>query len=57
MSDDPTIGRAGQRRRGVERRQEILDHAIEVFQQRGADGTSLRRIAESLGVSHAALLH
>lgn len=57
MSDESTIGRPGQRRRGVERRQEILDRAIEVFRQRGADGTSLRRIAESIGVSHAALLH
>jgi AcrR family transcriptional regulator len=57
MADDATIGRPGQRRRGVERRQEILDRAIEVFRQRGADGTSLRRIAESIGVSHAALLH
>lgn len=57
MADDATIGRPGQRRRGVERRQEILDRAIEVFRQRGADSTSLRRIAESIGVSHAALLH
>ena len=57
MSEDATIGRPGQRRRGVERRQEILDRAIEVFRRRGADGTSLRRIAESIGVSHAALLH
>lgn len=57
MSDESTIGRPGQRRRGVERRQEILDRAIEVFRERGADGTSLRRIAESIGVSHAALLH
>lgn len=57
MSEDTTIGRPGQRRRGVERRREILDRAIEVFRQRGADGTSLRRIAESIGVSHAALLH
>lgn len=38
-------------------RQEILDRAIEVFRERGADGTSLRRIAESLGISHGALLH
>lgn len=57
MSEDTTIGRPGQRRRGVERRREILDRAIEVFRQRGADGTSLRRIAESIGISHAALLH
>ena len=43
--------------KGVARRQEILDRAIEVFADKGADGTSLRAIAEKIGVSHAALLH
>jgi len=57
-SGDPTLlGRRGSYAKGVARRQEILDRAIEVFQARGADGTSLRRIAEAIGVSHAALLH
>ena len=57
-SGDPAvIGRRGSYAKGVARRQEILDRAIEVFQERGADGTSLRRIAEAIGVSHAALLH
>lgn len=51
------LGRPGLQPKGVARRQEILDRAIDVFRERGADGTSLRRIAESLGVSHAALLH
>ncbi|APX32117.1 transcriptional regulator [Brachybacterium sp. P6-10-X1] len=53
----PTIGRAGSYSKGVARRQEILDRAIDVFRERGADGTSLRRIATAIGVSHAALLH
>ena len=44
-------------RKGVARRQEILDRAIEVFADKGADGTSLRAIGEKIGVSHAALLH
>ncbi|GAA3932132.1 TetR/AcrR family transcriptional regulator [Microbacterium soli] len=52
-----TIGHAGSLPKGVARRLEILDRAIEVFRERGADGTSLRRIAEAIGVSHAALLH
>jgi AcrR family transcriptional regulator len=56
-TEDPVIGRPGSYAKGVARRQEILDRAIEVFQERGADGTSLRRIAEAIGVSHAALLH
>ena len=43
--------------KGVARRQEILDRAIEVFVDKGAEGTSLRAIAEKIGVSHAALLH
>lgn len=43
--------------KGVRRRQEILDRAIEVFAARGAEGTSLRAIGEAIGVSHAALKH
>jgi AcrR family transcriptional regulator len=43
--------------KGVKRRQEILDRAIEVFARRGAEGTSLRTIGEAIGVSHAALRH
>jgi AcrR family transcriptional regulator len=43
--------------KGLARRQEILDSAIEVFAQRGADRTSLRAIAERVGVTHAALIH
>lgn len=54
---DAVVGRAGSYSKGVARRQEILDRAIEVFRERGADGTSLRRIATAIGVSHAALLH
>lgn len=54
---EQALGREGLRPKGIARRQEILDRAIEVFRERGADGTSLRRIAERLGVSHAALLH
>lgn len=55
--EGPEIGRRGAYAKGVARREEILDRAIEVFQQRGSHGTSLRRIAEAIGVSHAALLH
>jgi AcrR family transcriptional regulator len=43
--------------KGVARRQEILDSTIEVFATKGAERTSLRAIAEAIGVSHAALLH
>jgi TetR/AcrR family transcriptional regulator, transcriptional repressor of aconitase len=62
MTDDdaanaPVIGRPGSYAKGVARRQEILDRAIEVFAERGRYGTSLRSIAQAIGVSHAALLH
>ncbi|WP_312675355.1 helix-turn-helix domain-containing protein [Microbacterium sp.] len=43
--------------KGIARRQEILDRAIEVFAARGADRTSLRAIAREVGVTHAALSH
>lgn len=43
--------------KGIARRQEILDRAIEVFAARGADRTSLRAIAREVGVTHAALTH
>ncbi|NYF16863.1 AcrR family transcriptional regulator [Microbacterium sp. AK009] len=43
--------------KGIARRQEILDRAIEVFARRGSDRTSLRAIASEVGVTHAALRH
>lgn len=43
--------------KGLARRQQILDRAIDVFARRGSAGTSLRAIAQELGVSHAALTH
>ncbi|KNC19202.1 transcriptional regulator [Arthrobacter sp. RIT-PI-e] len=55
--DDPVIGRRGSYAKGVARRREILDRAIEVFAEQGAAGTSLRQIAQRIGVSNAALLH
>lgn len=41
--------------KGIQRRQQILDRTIEVFAERGFEGTSLRAIGEAIGVSHAAL--
>jgi len=58
MADEehqPTL--RGSYAKGVARRQEILDRAIEVFARRGSDRTSLRAIAEEVGVTHAALKH
>jgi AcrR family transcriptional regulator len=41
----------------VQRRQEILARTMEVFADKGFEGTSLRAIGEAIGVSHAALKH
>lgn len=58
MTDRPsTIGHEGSYAKGIARRREILDRAIEVFAEHGYHGTSLRQIAGALGVSHGALLH
>ncbi|MDZ8200517.1 TetR/AcrR family transcriptional regulator [Microbacterium sp. SSW1-59] len=57
---DPAEDRAGGRgsyAKGIARRQEILDRAIEVFAARGSKRTSLRAIAGEVGVTHAALTH
>ncbi len=48
---------AGRYPKGIARRQEILDKTIEVFAKRGSRKTSLRAIAEEVGVTHAALSH
>ncbi len=59
MTDSPVdASRArGRYPKGVARRQEILDRAIEVFARRGSKKTSLRAIAQEVGVTHAALTH
>lgn len=53
--DQPRV--RGAYAKGIARRQEILDRAIEVFAERGSDRTSLRAIAREVGVTHAALTH
>ena len=57
MPDDDAPRSRGSYAKGVARRQEILDRAIEVFAQRGSSRTSLRAIAQEVGVTHAALTH
>lgn len=47
----------GRYEKGIRRRQEILDRALEVFNERGFEATSLRAIGEAIGVSHSALTH
>ena len=47
--------RRGPYANGVERRQELIDQALTLFSAQGFQRLSLRKIAESLGMSHAAL--
>lgn len=53
----PQKSRPGTYAKGVARRQEIIDRALVVFHELGSDRTSLRSIADALGVTHAALKH
>ncbi|MFE6997400.1 TetR/AcrR family transcriptional regulator [Microbacterium sp. NPDC057659] len=55
--DEPAPRAKGRYAKGIARRQEILDKAIEVFARRGSQKTSLRAIAQEVGVTHAALTH
>ncbi|GAA4609937.1 AcrR family transcriptional regulator [Actinoplanes octamycinicus] len=50
------MGAAGQRR-GADTKSEIRKVAIELFTERGYEGTSLREIAERLGITKAALYY
>ncbi|MGH1523231.1 TetR/AcrR family transcriptional regulator [Leifsonia sp. L25] len=43
--------------KGIAKREEILDRALEVFAAKGYRKASLREIAESVGLSQAGLLH
>ncbi len=57
MTEESPPRQRGVYAKGIARRQEILDRAIEVFAARGSDRTSLRAIAKEVGVTHAALTH
>lgn len=43
--------------KGLAKREEILDAALELFAQRGYDRTSVREVARQAGLSQAGLLH
>ncbi len=57
--DNPSdqAGHAGHSATHVDTRQRILDAALDLFIEQGFDGTSLRQIAEQLGVTKAALYY
>ncbi|MFJ7288482.1 TetR/AcrR family transcriptional regulator [Curtobacterium sp. AB451] len=54
--DDAATPRRGYRK-GAERRTQILDETIRMVADQGVDASSLRSVAEALGITHAALRH
>jgi AcrR family transcriptional regulator len=50
-------GTRGPYRKGLERRAQIMRAALEVFAQHGERGSSLKEIAERVGLSQAGVLH
>lgn len=60
-TNDATLATSGKRRgsyaNGQQRRQQFIDEGLELFAAQGFQRLSLRKIAEALGVSHAALTY
>ncbi len=54
--DAGTVPRRGYRK-GAERRVQILDEMIRMVAEQGVDASSLRSVADALGITHAALRH
>jgi AcrR family transcriptional regulator len=55
--DAVTPPRRGGYRKGTERRAQILDEMIRMVAEQGVDASSLRSVADALGITHAALRH
>lgn len=55
--DDAAPPRRGGYRKGTERRAQILDEMIRMVAEQGVDASSLRSVADALGITHAALRH
>ena len=56
MADSRT-GRRGSYAKGVAKREEILERALEVIAREGYRGASVKVLAEAVGLSQAGLLH
>jgi AcrR family transcriptional regulator len=58
-ADDDAVTplRRGGYRKGTERRAQILDEMIRMVAEQGVDASSLRSVADALGITHAALRH
>jgi len=56
-TDDTVARTPGRYRKGIAKREAILDAALPVFGKVGFHGASLREIARQCGVSHQSLMH
>jgi AcrR family transcriptional regulator len=56
MTDSGT-GRRGSYAKGVAKREEILERALEVIAREGYRGASVKELADAVGLSQAGLLH
>src|SRR6187402_3711968 len=50
-------GRRGSYAKGVAKREEILERALEVIAREGYRGASVKELADAVGLSQAGLLH
>lgn len=53
----PQHGRRGSYAKGVAKREEILERALEVIAREGYRGASVKELADAVGLSQAGLLH
>ena len=54
---DSRAGRRGSYAKGVAKREEILNRALEVIAREGYSGASVKELADAVGLSQAGLLH
>ena len=54
---DSREGRRGSYAKGVAKREEILERALEVIAREGYRGASVKELADAVGLSQAGLLH
>lgn len=67
MAESPTLGtpaepatsraKRGPYAKTAQRRKQIIDQVLAVYDERGVDGTSMRAIAQAIGVTHPVLTH
>lgn len=56
LADASAPKKAVPRRRGIARREQILDAAVELFARHGYRGTGLHALGERVGISHVGIL-